>query len=119
MTERKYKVKVLTWVNCSSSMNYTFYVSSNHGSLHYSDGYFFRKGKRGEWLVWNNPPHYLEVEIQRQIAEMHRAGEFKVFEYDRDGNERKTDLRYHESEHFASVCGKRSAAPGAGDGGAE
>lgn len=33
---------------------------------------------------------------------------FKVFEYDRDGNERYTELRYHEPDHFAYICGARA-----------
>ena len=53
---------------------------------------------RGHWFTWT-APQYLIAEADRLIAQGCREGRFKFYEYDRDGNKRYENLRYHDGEH--------------------
>lgn len=98
------------------------YCSSD--SHHHVHVWFKRRGKRGVnahisatycvefgWLDNLHPqgnedlrvPAYLRREIKRQLLAHLEAGTVKVHEYDRDGNKRWENLRYHEDDWVATT----------------
>ena len=88
-------VSVATDVNCSSSGH------------HFFSAHFRVKGQRRRVLYCldgNTIPERLPKYVVQAIEDTIGYGgpeHFRVFEYDRDRNERYTDLRYHDAEYFA------------------
>lgn len=85
------------------------YVSSS-GHYHWDVGYSDTRGKRytgsycyGFGLYERCIPKYLETEIEKRIADMLESGTTKFHEYDRDGNKRFENLRYHLPEYIPNM----------------
>lgn len=105
MKPKKYQdIEILTEVNVSSTSNYSFKGVCNWGRFDYSGGYFFRKGRREDWITWEPPKYFIE-QVKRQIGKMARAGSFKFFEYNQDRVKRYENLRYHDPEYVEYLKG--------------
>jgi hypothetical protein len=108
MRERKYtQVYVLSEVNVSSTRHYSFRVTIKEATrLHR----VFYDGLRGFWTETTNPrfPQYVIRECQRQTMSRLLSDDTRYFEYDRDGNKRYENLRYHDPE-FVKQWGKNLA----------
>ena len=98
--KRKYQdIKLSAEIYCNSQGDLEFFGWCNCGHFGYQRGYFEIKGRR-EWLL-KEMPAYFENEVRRQIVARARGEGFKVYEHDRDGNKRFTDLRYYDPERLA------------------
>jgi len=101
--KRKYNVKVFSEVYCSSS---GYYVAS---CLITGGG---KRDKRdidlaGCRIMWHSQPFtyqgypaYVTRSIADQLKQMSDEGELSVYEYNRDGDRRYQELRYHVPEHL-------------------
>lgn len=100
MNKRFTDVKVSSHINCSSSFDYFVPVHfSDNGkrkTLHFWINGDELLGKRGYRL---EIPVYFHDAIRRELLKTLNAG-VKVYEYDRDGNERYENLRYHEPDNI-------------------
>lgn len=113
MATRATVTHVSSNVYCSSTMHYAVSVKLERGTkrAYYEydfDGALLWQGKR----TWRERPcpKYIEAAILEQLRAMHQAGELHVYENDRDGNRRYTDLRYHDPIHFARLIGLLQSA---------
>lgn len=105
MTRKYTDVKVSASVRCMSDGHHWFHVRytayQNSKSVFVWRDYNPSVGFAGLGyaLGWQ-APKYLIAEVDRQIGQMCRDNQFKVYECDRDGNERYDDLRYHDPDVF-------------------
>ena len=97
-----HSAKVLPDVNVSSSADYHFAVLVSHhdkrAKAHWSycDQELLilqRNGNQKRQYM----PKYLQREIYEQALRLLLNGDARFFEYDRDGNQRYSDLRYHDA----------------------
>jgi hypothetical protein len=109
-TYRKYTVRVSPRINCSSSFDYHAVVKvkdSKAGitrrNYHIGSNTIFANTARLQ--AYRGYPAYVHTAIREQLRAMYAAGELVVYEYDRDGNQRTDNLRYHDYERLASVIG--------------
>jgi hypothetical protein len=98
-------------VNVSSSGHYSFDVSFAESGRRKSylwfvgDTYLIRKSVTG--VPTRNVPQYVLTALEREARRHFLNGDLKVYEYDRDGIKRYTDLRYHDPERFAAMLGAK------------
>jgi hypothetical protein len=102
MTDRAYtEAKVIGDINCSSSADHFIDVKLLKRGVWHKYAYYFEGGsfigKRG-WDI--QIPGYARRMVDEAILADLKAGA-RVFEYDRDGNKRYDELRYHESDWVA------------------
>lgn len=101
MRSRKYQdIKVSSQVNVSSSSHYHFtvYLSQTTGYIkprRLKEFYSFNVYNR----IDTQFPKYVQHEVKAQMLELVKSGKADYFEYDRDGNERREDFRYHDQHH--------------------
>lgn len=101
MSIRKYtEFEIGRRVNVSSTGHYSFHV--------------FIKGYKTRWLRWDGGGHfwtqssypkfpaYVMTALEACLLERLKAADTIFYENDRDGNERTTDLRYHDPELIQS-----------------
>lgn len=96
---------VIPRINVSSSGHYFATVLYMDNSAHkrvrrdycLGSGFLALTAQYGEWKA----PVYLEREVCRQLREWMLGGKAVYFEFDRDGNERTTELRYYDADHAA------------------
>ena len=96
MSDRAFdSIKIGTAIYCSSSYDHFIQVQVQ------------RRGKWQQRPYWiegatlegmNRVPNYLYVQIERQLLKLLEDGNATFYEFDRDGNKRFTDLRYHDAE---------------------
>jgi hypothetical protein len=109
---KKIKAIVDTDVNCSSSGDYFIQVHGRIGDERFaididSSGIsYFHKRKPNRWgdRSWSEVPKrkypdYLYAEVAAALGAV-TPEEWSFFEYDRDGNERRDELRYHHRPSF-------------------
>lgn len=108
MPQPKYtQVFVLSEVNVSSTRHYSFRVTIKEATrLHR----VYYDGLKSFWTEKAYPrfPQYVVQECQRQVMSRLLSDDTRYFEYDRDGNKRYEELRYHDPE-FVKHWGKRIA----------
>ncbi len=108
MPQPKYtEVSVLSEVNVSSTRHYSFRVVIKEANKIHR---VFYDGSKGFWTETTHPrfPQYVIRECQRQTMSRLLSDDTRYFEYDRDGNKRYENLRYHDPE-FVKHWGKRLA----------
>lgn len=110
--QRKFtSIQLSHYVNVSSSLHYHFDVwfiewndtmpERRHYYWSYGDTHLTPRGAQDSRAV----PQYVIAELLRLTQELHQRGELVFFEYDREGNKRYEDLRYHDAERWASMVG--------------
>lgn len=97
-------------INVSSSGNYTanvwFWEAGERKSYWY-DPQIGLESKSQNHFTRNVPKYVIEA-VEAELRRLWLNGELRFFEYDRDGNERYADLRYHCPEWFARLIGVES-----------
>jgi hypothetical protein len=108
MNPRKYtNVHVIDEFYCSSSGDYFAKVFWNENgqkprvtkTFHVNAGVFLGTGRAMFW----DAPAYLIKEVYGGLWWAVKTGDYQVYEYDREGNERREELRYHEPERFRAL----------------
>lgn len=97
-------------INVSSSGHYfaTVFYTDNGAHRRFrrdyclGDGFLARTSQYGNWKA----PVYLEREVCRQLREWMLGGKAVYFEYDCDGNERTTELRYYDAEYALTLAAR-------------
>lgn len=107
MKPRKYGTPSLMFnVYVSSSRHYTF-------SFHVTEYLHGQPGKR-RTVTWcyefgTEPctlPRYLVADMQAKVKAGIKAGVFRYYEYDQDGNKRYDGLRYFDADHVAWIASR-------------
>lgn len=108
MPQHKYtQVFVTSEVNVSSTGHYSFHVIIVEATrLHR----LYYDGLRSFWTETTDPrfPEYVIRECQYQVMNLLLSDKTRYYEYDRDGNKRYENLRYHDVERVKR-WGKRMA----------
>jgi hypothetical protein len=94
-TERKWQlVRISPRVYCDSHGHHHFFARFRvRGRGMVSVEWFF------DWVACPAIPKYAHIAIEEAIGYAGPA-HFRVYEHDRDGNERTDDLRYHDEDYF-------------------
>lgn len=97
MTRRAYtEAKVIGDINCSSSADHFIDVKLLKRGVWHKYAYHFEGGSFIGKRSWDiQIPAYARRMVDEAILADLKAGA-RVFEYDRDGNKRYDELRYHE-----------------------
>lgn len=100
-------IQVSPHINVSSSGHYFATVTYHElrGERHQrvkrdyclGSGFLALTAQYGDWKA----PVYLEREVCRQLREWMLGSQAVYFEFDRDGNERTTELRYYDADYAA------------------
>ena len=107
---RRYQLShVSSKVYCSSSGHYGVDVAYNvydaTGRLVETEHCTYCPNDEGFWkkksIVPGSRPKYLVNAIELTLRRKFQAGELRFYEYDKDGNRRWDNFRYHEDHHFA------------------
>lgn len=103
--KRKYTViQVNSLVYVSSSYHHFFSVVIKEHEHRYSRDYSIECGYfSSKHSVTIELPKYVVREVERLIHEGFKAKRFTYHEYDRDGNKRFDDLRYHDADWEARI----------------
>lgn len=104
--KQKYTVRLYGSVYCTSQCDYfakAIIISKDGRETREID----LNGCRVMWhnkpFTYKGYPRYVQRSIAGQLKQMLDEGELSVYEYDRDGNRRYHDLRYHEPAHLTYV----------------
>lgn len=99
MTDRAYtEAKVIDDINCSSSYDHFVEVKLLKNGAWVKFAYHFEGGELINDRTWDAQiPAYARRMVDEAVLADLKAGA-RVFEYDRDGFKRHTDLRYHEPD---------------------
>lgn len=103
MKARKYtEITVLTEVYVNSQSDYTFYVHiKGYGRVAYDPSVGFYVPESNQDPRMNRFPRYVVFEVDLQVLERLKSPATRYYEYDRDGNKRYENLRYHDAESLA------------------
>lgn len=101
-------IQVSRQIYISSSYDYFVEVSYKHQQRWWTRTYFITAGglMHLSGMGWFNVPHYVMREIDSQLLELMRSGRVIYHEYDRDGNKRFTDFRYHSPETVERIMSR-------------
>lgn len=99
MTDRAYtEAKVIDDINCSSSADHFVEIKLLKRGVWHKYSYHFEGGELINDRTWDAQiPAYARRMVDEAILADLKAGA-RVFEYDREGFKRYTDLRYHEPD---------------------
>ena len=115
--KRKYHVKVFASLYCTSMCDY-FATAIIIGGGRRETREIDLNGLRIMWhnkpFTYKGYPQYVSRSIADQLKQMLDEGELSVYEYDRDGNRRYHDLRYHHPDHLAHVIDQNFQQVGSG-----
>lgn len=111
MKPRKYtNIQVWDGIYCSSTTDYSVDVT------------YLENGKRtrrtfwvnqncfdglGNQFTWETAPKYLLHDVNQALYLMLSAGDYQVYEIDRDGEKRYENLRYHMPNYLLRMVGGR------------
>ncbi len=103
MTRRYTNIRVLLTFNVSSSSHAFFTVRWDGGSREYSPqiGWFSLPKSWSDG--WSQAPRYLTAAADACILRLLQSGDYRAYEYDRDGNKRYEGLRYWNDELKAEI----------------
>lgn len=100
MARPKYtQIYVTSEVYVNSQSDYTFYAHiKGYGKVAYdpSVGFYVPESRQNPSM--NRFPLYVRREVDRQVLERLLSSDTRYHEYDRDGNKRYENLRYHDIE---------------------
>lgn len=111
---KELKIRVNTNVNCSSTSHHAIAIQLKFGDKWYflqlsSAGLTYQHNRRNrfgdrEWsnVPYNKFPAYLWASVADELTSI-KSDDWSFYEYDRYGDKRTTDLRYHHRPSFDSL----------------